>query len=87
MAITKEELKRKLFLLKEFRLIKNEDYGDASFFLRSNEKYHRLRLALREGSNKDALRIKMECLEYYNAEPKQRNRKRAIAQALQGVSK
>lgn len=86
-TITKEELKRKLFLLKEFRLIKNEVYGDATFFIRSEEKYHRLRMAMKEGSNKDALRINMECLEYYNAEPKQRHRKKAIAQARQGVSK
>jgi hypothetical protein len=86
-TISKEQLKRKLFLLKEFRLIKNEIYGDATFFMRSNEKYHRLRMALKEGANKDALRINAECLEYYNAEPKQRHRKRAIALAQQGVSK
>ncbi|MFH1818412.1 MAG: retron St85 family effector protein [Pseudomonadota bacterium] len=86
-AITKEELKRKLFLLKEFRLVKNEIYGDATFFMRSHESYHRLRMALKEGSNKDALRISAECLEYYNVEPKQRHRKRAIAQARQGASK
>lgn len=86
-TITREELKRKLFLLKEFRLIKNEVYGDATFFMRSNEQYHRLRMAMKEGSNKDALRIRAECLEYYNAEPKQRHRKRAIAQARQGVRK
>lgn len=84
--ITKEDLKRKLFLLKEFRLIKNEVYGDATFFIRSEEKYHRLRIAMKEGANKDALRINAECLEYYNAEPKQRHRKKAIAQARQGVS-
>ena len=86
-SITKEELKRKLFLLKEFRLIKNEVYGDATFFMRSNEKFHRLRMSMKEGANKDALRINLECLEYYNAEPKQRHRKRAIAQARQGMSK
>lgn len=86
-AITKEELRRKLFLLKEFRLVKSEVYGDATFFMRSNEKYHRLRMALKEGSNKDALRMSAECLEYYNAEPKQRHRKRAIAQARKGVRK
>lgn len=86
-TITKEELKRKLFLLEKFRLIKKEGYSDASFYMRSKEKHHRLRLALREGSNKDALRIKMECIEYYNKDPKQRNRIRTIAQALKVVSK
>ncbi|WP_297478771.1 retron St85 family effector protein [Ferrovum sp.] len=86
-AITKDKLKRKLFLLKEFRLIKNEVYGDATFFIRTKEQYHRLRMALKEGSNKDALRISAECLEYYNADPKQRHRKRAISQARQGVRK
>ncbi|RFC37257.1 MAG: hypothetical protein DID92_2727743322 [Candidatus Nitrotoga sp. SPKER] len=86
-SITKEELKRKLFLLKEFKLIKNEVYGDATFFMRSNEKYHRLRMPMKKGANKDTLRINIECLGYYNAEPKQRHRKKAIAQARQGVSK
>ena len=86
-AITKEEIRRKLFLLERFRLIKKGAYDDATFYLRSNVRYHRLRLALKVGSNKDALRINAECLEYYNAEPKQKNRKRAIAQAQQGVRK
>lgn len=84
--ITRDELKRKLFLLEKFRLIKKEGYSGASFYLRSNEKHHRLRLALIEGANKDSFRIKMECLEYYNKDPKQRNRKRVITQARQGVS-
>ena len=87
MDIKKEEIKRKLFLLEKFRLIKKVTYDDATFYVRSNERYHRLRLALKEGSNKDALRISAECLEYYNAEPKQKKRKRAITQARQGVSK
>lgn len=86
-SISKEELKRKLFLLREFRLVKVELYGDATFFVRSDERYHRLRIALKDGIAKDALRIGTECLEYYNSDPKQRHRKRAIAQARQGVSK
>lgn len=85
-AITKDEIKRKLFLLEQFRLVEKVTYDDATFYMRSNEKYHRLRLALKEGANKDALRISAECLAYYNAEPKQKNRKRAIQTRL-GVRK
>ncbi len=85
-AITKDEIKRKLFLLEKFRLIEKVIYDDATFYMRSNERYHRLRLALKEGTNKDALRISAECLAYYNAEPKQKHRKRAI-QTRQGVRK
>jgi hypothetical protein len=85
--ISRESLRRKLFLLKEFRLIKIESYSDASFYMRSKEKYNRIRLALKEGENTDVLRINMECIKYYNTEPKQRNRKRAIAQSLQGAGK
>lgn len=85
--ITKEELKRKLFLLEEFRLIRKETYSDASFYLRSGDEYHRLRLVLRDGLGQDLFRIGVECLEYYNKEPRHRNRVRAIAQALRGVSR
>ncbi|MBU2773346.1 hypothetical protein HMI48_05320 [Acidithiobacillus ferrooxidans] len=86
-AITKDDLKRKIFLLKKFRLISNEVYGDATFFMRSKEPYHRLRMALKEGANNDALRMTAQCLEYYNSEPKQRHRQRAITKARQGVRK
>ncbi len=85
--LTKEELKRKLFLLEEFRLIKREIYSDASFYVRSKEVYHRLRLALKKGSKQDTLRINMECLKYYNEDSKHRNRVRAIAQSLQKANK
>jgi hypothetical protein len=86
-GISKDEIRRKLFLLEKFRLIKKVTYDDATFYVRSNERYHRLRLALKDGSKKDALRINAECLAYYSAEPKQKNRKRAIAQTQQGVRK
>lgn len=81
--ITKDELKRKLFLLEEFRLIRKETYSDSTFYLRSNEAYHRLRLALKEGAILDAFRFNIECLEYYNSDSKHRNRVRAITQASQ----
>lgn len=86
-VLTKEEVRRKLFLLEEFRLIKKAPYDDATFYMRSNERYYKLRLALKEGATGDTLRIKTACLEYYNAEPKQKHRKRAIDKARQGVSK
>lgn len=86
-TIRKEELKRILFLLLEFKLIKLNGYSDATFYIRCNEKHHRLRLALKDGANTDSTRIKLVCLEYYNKEPKQRKRVRALAQIPNGGSK
>jgi len=85
--ITKDELKRKLFLLKEFRLIKDEIYGDAKFFIRSNEEHHKLRLVSKEGADHDSLRITMRCLEYYREEPKQKKRFNIIKEVNSGMIK
>lgn len=86
--IKKPELKRKLFLLEEFNLIKKETYGDSTFYMRSQEPYHRLSLSLKSEDHPDALRIQMECVEYYNKDSKKhRNRIRAITQAERGLRK
>lgn len=77
---TKEQLRSKLFLLEQFRLIRKEVYSDSTFYMRSGETYHRLRIASKPGSVHDALRIEMECLAYYSRDAKHRHRARAIAQ-------
>ncbi|WP_367848758.1 retron St85 family effector protein [Rhodoferax sp. WC2427] len=79
--ITKESLKRKLFLLKEFRLVKTQDYSDALFFMRTQNTFHKIRLPAKV----DILRVEVQCLDYYKSNSKQRNRNRAIAQASKGA--
>jgi hypothetical protein len=85
--ITKEQLKSKLFLLEQFRLIKKEKYSDSIFYMRSGETYHRLRISSKPGAVHDALRIEMECLDYYQKDAKHRHRLRAIAQTKKGLKR
>ena len=83
--ISRDNLRGKLFLLLEFRLIKTQNYSDALFYMRSNETYHKLRLSLKEKAEvTDILRIEFQCLEFYKSNEKHRNRLRAIALAGQG---
>jgi hypothetical protein len=85
-SITKDQLKSKLFLLEQFRLIRREEYSDSIFYMRSTATYHKLRLGLKKTDlAADLLRIEMECLEYYQNDPKHRHRVRAIAQAKKGL--
>lgn len=85
--INKDELKRKLFLLEKFQLLKLEQYSDAPFYMIGKYKYHRLRLSLKGSEHHDSIRMQMECLAYYNASAKQRNRVRAIKQAAIGLQR
>jgi hypothetical protein len=57
--------------------------------MRSQEKYHRLRLTLKNEVYPDVLRFKVECIDYYKKykDTKHRNRIRAIAQAERGLKK
>jgi hypothetical protein len=82
--VSKERLRSKLFLLEKFEIIKREEYSDATFYMRGQEPYHKLRLALKSGDHPDILRIQMECIDFYNKDLKHRNRTRAIAQARRG---
>lgn len=86
-SINKEELKRKLFLLEKFQLLKKEQYSDAPFYMIGKYKYHRLRISLKDGEHHDAIRVQMECLAFYNSSSKQRNRSRAIKQAASGLQR
>jgi hypothetical protein len=87
--VSKEGLKSKLFLLEKFNLIKREEYGgDSVFYMRSEEKYHRLRLTFNNKEHPDTLRIQTECLAYYsNNDKKHKNRLRTITHANRGLKK
>lgn len=83
---TKDVLRGQLFLLTEFRLVRKQEYSDAVFYMRSDEPYHKLRIALKDkAAHVDPLRIEVQCSEYYQANAaKHRNRIRAISAAKGG---
>lgn len=86
--ISRDDLRRKLFLLEKFGLLKREVYSDATFFLIGRNKFHKLRLSSKDPTFRiDAARINVECLEFYKSSPKQRNRHRAISEASKGVQR
>jgi hypothetical protein len=86
--ISRDDLRRKLFLLERFGLLKKEVYSDATFFMIGRYKFHRLRLSSKDATIRiDAARVNVECLEYYQADLKQRNRHRAISQAVKGIQR
>ncbi|HWY34999.1 MAG TPA: retron St85 family effector protein, partial [Nitrosopumilaceae archaeon] len=86
-TLSRDELRRKLFLLEKFNLLKREIYSDATFYMIGKFKYHKLRLSLKDSGQHDAIRTKMECLEFYKSNDKQRNRQRAIQQAAIGLQR
>jgi hypothetical protein len=84
-VISPEELKGKLFLLKEFQLIKIQKYSDAIFYLSGKQTYHKIRISFKNESLQiDLLRFEIQCLAYYKDNPKHRNRNRAITMANAG---
>jgi hypothetical protein len=83
--VGKDELRRKLFLLERFRLIKREKYGDATFYMIGRHQYHRLRVSFHDSKRHDVIRTQAECLEFYRENQRQRNRFRAIQQEAAGV--
>ena len=89
--LSKDNLRKKLFLLKEFNLINKEEYSDSTFYMRSEEPYNKLRLTSKSG-HKTALTIKMECMDYYRKsgdknEKNHQHRLKAIKAANSGINK
>jgi hypothetical protein len=84
-SILKDNLRRKLFLLEEFKLVRRERYSDSVFYMRGKEPHHGLRLGVAEHEKgagyQDSLRIQVECIEYYNKNIAHKHRVRALAQA------
>jgi len=79
--LTKDELRGKLFLLKNFELIKTQSYSDAVFYMPNETTHHKLRVAFQDKTKKfDALRFDVQCRDFYKNDPKFRNWHRAISQ-------
>jgi hypothetical protein len=84
-AISSDQLRGKLFLLKSFRIVRTETYSDATFYVLGEEMFHRLRLAAKDREKTiDSLRIEVLCLDFYASDQKQKNRHRAIMQLRKG---
>ncbi|MBA6066292.1 retron St85 family effector protein [Pseudomonas mosselii] len=83
----RDNVRRKIFLLQEFGLIKKIEYSDSTFYACSDNSFHSLRFTLKSGAAFDPLRLRMECIEYYKATASERNRNRAIDKAKLGIAK
>lgn len=84
--LTKEELRGKLFLLMNFRLIRTQPYSDAVFYMVTENSHHKLRVTLADKLKVfDPLRVRMQCLEFYKNDPKYRNWHRAISESTKGL--
>lgn len=84
--LTKDELRGKLFLLKSFGLIKTQPYSDAVFYMPDEKAYHKLRVVFQDKSKKfDALRIDVQCRNFYKSDPRFRNWQRAISQSAKVI--
>lgn len=85
-SLTRDDLKRKLYLLQEFRLVKRTQYSDSIFYVREDEPFHKLRWGFREDAKdlgyQDRFRFQIECLDYYKSDASHRHRVRALANAL-----
>ena len=86
-TITLDELKGKIFLLQEFRIIRIAEYGDSVFYIRGQEDYHKLRLTAKKDKTIDALRIPIESIEYYKTNTSDRHRSQAIKKASTRTNK
>lgn len=86
-VVTREVMRRKLFLLEHFRLVEVIKYSDSTFFASRDESFHKLRLSWKADSANDHLRVRAESMTYYNSTDSERNRLRAIRAAKLGVDK
>ncbi len=75
--ISKDKLKRKLFILKRFSIVKIEEVSDAKFYYRTTDKFHSVNGFHSGGAIVDKLRLKTTVSTYYN-EKKDRHRLSAI---------
>ena len=61
--ISENELKRKLFLLERFKLIKKGVYSDSTYYKAVDDSFHKIRFP--DPELVDSLRVKLDCNNYY----------------------
>ncbi|MBF1803709.1 retron St85 family effector protein [Alloalcanivorax profundimaris] len=77
-SMKRESLRRKLFILERFRIVKNSRYSDSSFYMRITDTFSGIKFGTREDFHYDRLRISLRCKELYSKERKHRHRDRVI---------
>ncbi len=76
--ISESELRKKLFLLEEFGIIKKVPYG-SDFYTRTSREFHRLHFHYKSDGAIDLMRLKTECMQFYkNDSSENRHRLKAI---------
>lgn len=85
--VHRDDLRRKLFLLQEFRLVRKIEYSDSTFYACDDDTFHSLRFVLKSGIAVDPLRLRVECVDYYKITGAERSRNRAIDRAKLGGHK
>ncbi|MFK1437835.1 retron St85 family effector protein [Pseudomonas aeruginosa] len=87
LTTTKESLRRKLFLLEKFGLVKKISYSDSSFYASTRKPFHQIRFGLKSKDPFNPIRLRLEALKYYEETKKERNRFRAIRDAKIGAER
>ena len=86
-AVHRDLLRRKLFLLEQFRIVQRITYSDSVFYASKDDGFHRIKFSFKSKAPLDYLRVQLECREYYDSQRAERNRVRAIQQARLGGGK
>lgn len=82
--ISKDELKRKLFLLQRFRLISREVYSDSVFYVVTYSATHHIVFTPKAGSVIDRFRLPIQCRQHYKASGKDKHRLQVIKRRFGG---
>ncbi|GED23613.1 retron St85 family effector protein [Halomonas halmophila] len=76
--VSRESLRRKLFVLDKFRVVVKGRYSDSTFYLRDGTDFNKIRFVQQDGAAYDDLRVLLRCKELYQEDRKHRNRMRVI---------
>lgn len=79
--INSEQLKRKLFLMVRFGLLKIVEY-ESKFYIRTDEVFHTISFQYKVKTHIDALRLTVDCNNYYSSDKGHKNHMRAIKRYL-----
>lgn len=64
-VLTEAQLKRKLFILERFKIIKKGKYSDSTYYAPTEVSFHSVTLSHRGGKPVDSLRVTASCSDFY----------------------
>lgn len=82
--LTTYDIRRRLYLLQEFKIIRKIKYSDAPFYANTKEEFSRIYFGSKSGARLDQLRIRTDAIAFYRDNSKERNRFRALSAARIG---